>query len=339
MNIEYLREFLDLANTLNFTKTSNNLHMTQPTLSRHIAELEQEIGAPLFVRTTNSVKPTQAGRLLYEKASVLVSDYSSLVETVQAATKSAVTTLRVGGSSVQPTITRLYSKLATQAAANLLPIRFEYYKSRSLSNDAPAPYALDALKDHTIDFAIDACAFNEDPPLGFEAMRLCDEPLAVVASSDNPLAGAHGIEPTDLLANTLVTYAVQQHCPLVLQAPMIAAGYSPTRAKTVFIDNMMEIPEHLGMLRPDEIVPIQQYYCEMFGFDQDGMEKLTRLDTNEASMRSSFWAVWRKGEKDRNVLAAIELLADIIADYKEKAAPDRWSTADTLWSSAFYVAG
>ena len=50
MRIEHVEEFLDLADTLNFTRTAKRFFVTQPVLSKHIASLEQEIGGKLFDR-------------------------------------------------------------------------------------------------------------------------------------------------------------------------------------------------------------------------------------------------------------------------------------------------
>lgn len=337
MNIEHLREFLELANTLNFTKASQNLHMTQPTLSRHIAELERQVGSPLFTRTSTSVKLTHAGRLLYEKANALMANYSSILEDVHAAATLHTTTLKVSGSSVQPTISRLFSKMATRAAFEGRPIRFEYYKTRSLSNESPAPYALDALKNGEIDFSIDTCGYNEVPPRGFECLHICDEPLTLIASSDNALANATNLEIEDLFANTLFAFAVQQHCPKVLFAPFLTAGYHPQRTKVAFVDNMMEIPEQLGRLTDEEVVPMQRHYCSTFGFDQDTSGRLTTLDVIDPRCRSGIWAIWRKGEQDRAILEAVDLLRTIVDETKAAATVEQWASDDVLWESAFYI--
>lgn len=338
MNIEHLEEFLDLANTLSFTKTSQNLHMTQPTLSRHIADLEKQIGSPLFNRSSNAVKLTHAGRMLYEKASALVSSYSTILEDVHDAASRQVTTLKVGGSSVQPTVSRPFSKLATRAAFEKLPVRFEYYKSRSLSNETPAPYALDALKSGEIDLSIDTCIFNEEPPRGFDAFHICDEPITVLASSDNSLANASSLKIEDLFAYTLYAFAVQQHCPRVLFAPFLDAGYSPRRTKVTFVDNMMEIPEQLGTLGSDEIVPMQKYYCSSFGFDQDSCGKIVTLDVDDGRARTGVWAIWRKSERDTAVLEAVDLLRTIVEEVRSIASSNQWATDKTLWANAFYLA-
>lgn len=61
MTDRQLRCFLALYETLNFSVAARQLFLTQPTLSYQIRTLEEELGTPLFVRTTCRVEPTQAG--------------------------------------------------------------------------------------------------------------------------------------------------------------------------------------------------------------------------------------------------------------------------------------
>ena len=49
MRIEYLQECIDLAKTLSFTQTAKNFYLTQSVLSKHIAQLETELGVTLFL--------------------------------------------------------------------------------------------------------------------------------------------------------------------------------------------------------------------------------------------------------------------------------------------------
>ena len=60
MTDRQLRCFLALYETLNFSVAARQLFLTQPTLSYQIRTLEEELGTPLFVRTTCRVEPTQA---------------------------------------------------------------------------------------------------------------------------------------------------------------------------------------------------------------------------------------------------------------------------------------
>ena len=61
LNEQKIRLFLSLANTLSFTETANQLFITQQAVSKHISQLEGELGFPLFIRSTHSVRLTDAG--------------------------------------------------------------------------------------------------------------------------------------------------------------------------------------------------------------------------------------------------------------------------------------
>lgn len=62
MTREYLREFITLATVGNFTDAADQLFLSQSTLSRHIRELEAELGVQLFTRTTKSVVLNEYGQ-------------------------------------------------------------------------------------------------------------------------------------------------------------------------------------------------------------------------------------------------------------------------------------
>ncbi|NYI01536.1 LysR family transcriptional regulator [Cupriavidus plantarum] len=61
MDLRQLQQFVVLAETGNFHRAAERLHMAQPPLSISIRKLEAELGTPLFVRTTRGVRLTQAG--------------------------------------------------------------------------------------------------------------------------------------------------------------------------------------------------------------------------------------------------------------------------------------
>lgn len=77
MNTTRLYEFLVLANVLNYSKAAQALYISQSVLSRHIQELEEELGAPVFRRTTHSMALTEAGRILAKNGQVLVEKWDA----------------------------------------------------------------------------------------------------------------------------------------------------------------------------------------------------------------------------------------------------------------------
>lgn len=68
MEIRVLRYFLTVAQEENITKAANALHITQPALSRQIAQMEEEMGVRLFERSTRRLTLTNEGLLLRRRA-------------------------------------------------------------------------------------------------------------------------------------------------------------------------------------------------------------------------------------------------------------------------------
>ncbi len=89
MEIRVLRYFLTIAREETITGAANLLHMTQPTLSRQIKELEKELGQQLLVRGSHRVRLTPEGMLLRKRAEEIISmvdkteaEFTSLEDTV-----------------------------------------------------------------------------------------------------------------------------------------------------------------------------------------------------------------------------------------------------------------
>lgn len=68
MDLRVLRYFLTVAREQSFTKAAEQLHITQPTLSRQMAALEEELGTPLLDRRGHGITLTDQGLLLKRRA-------------------------------------------------------------------------------------------------------------------------------------------------------------------------------------------------------------------------------------------------------------------------------
>ena len=83
MTIQQIGYFLKLAEELNFTSVAKTFFITQPTLSRQIVNLENELDVALFVRDHNNVSLTKEGKYFYEKVKPLFLDMMSAVGSVK----------------------------------------------------------------------------------------------------------------------------------------------------------------------------------------------------------------------------------------------------------------
>lgn len=68
MELRVLRYFVESAKEENMTRAAERLHVTQPTLSRQLKELERELGQKLFTRSNYSIHLTPEGKILYKRA-------------------------------------------------------------------------------------------------------------------------------------------------------------------------------------------------------------------------------------------------------------------------------
>ena len=68
MELRLLRYFWTIAEEENISRAAERLHVTQPTLSRQLRELEQELGTPLFERQSKGLVLTDAGLFLKSRA-------------------------------------------------------------------------------------------------------------------------------------------------------------------------------------------------------------------------------------------------------------------------------
>ena len=82
MELWQLRTFTVIAETLNFTKASEKLHLTQSAVSHQMKALEEELGVPLFIRAKSGVILTDAGKIALEYAVRILNEAEELREKV-----------------------------------------------------------------------------------------------------------------------------------------------------------------------------------------------------------------------------------------------------------------
>lgn len=111
MDIRHLRCFMAVAEELHFARAAERLHIDQSPLSRTIKELEEDLGAPLFLRNTRSTRLTRAGKLLLEHVPRVFAALDQARASVQAAAAGFHDQLRVALSD-GITLSRLSSLMA-----------------------------------------------------------------------------------------------------------------------------------------------------------------------------------------------------------------------------------
>lgn len=113
MELTHLKTFREVAETLNFTRAAERLHLTQSAVSHQIKSLESELDEPLFIRAKRGVKLTQAGKIALEYAERILDDAEALRE-------------RLSGREHFP-VGRVRAAAATQAFVHLFAPLFEQF--------------------------------------------------------------------------------------------------------------------------------------------------------------------------------------------------------------------
>lgn len=96
MDLRHLRYFLAVAEEGHFGRAAQRLHIVQPALSMQIKALEEELGGPLFVRTSRKVELTEAGLLLQTEARRTLEQAEHTRLTVQRSIRGETGHVRVG---------------------------------------------------------------------------------------------------------------------------------------------------------------------------------------------------------------------------------------------------
>ena len=94
-----LKVFITAARTLSFTRTAEQLYISQPAVSKHIGELESRYKVQLFARRGSRLELTDAGRTMLEAAERLADDYRRLEYEMSLCASLTEGELRLGAST------------------------------------------------------------------------------------------------------------------------------------------------------------------------------------------------------------------------------------------------
>ena len=83
MNIKQIKGFYELTKTLNFSKTANQMYMSQPAFSRMIESLETELGTKLIIRDKVHPSLTPAGQMVRKHVEKILEEYSDMMEEIR----------------------------------------------------------------------------------------------------------------------------------------------------------------------------------------------------------------------------------------------------------------
>jgi DNA-binding transcriptional LysR family regulator len=177
-----------LADTLNYGRAADTLHIAQPALSRSIVALERELGVRLFDRSRAGTSLTKTGELLREQARELLDAAVTVQRRIRVADRegSSVTIGFLPGSILTPVVRHL--------EGHFPGLRVDMVRTSWTEQIA-------GLRDGRFDASLTQRPFDDD---GLTVVDLYAEPRAVALPIDHPYAGKSEVTLADLASEVLV---------------------------------------------------------------------------------------------------------------------------------------
>lgn len=186
LNFHYLRYFWTVAREGGLRRAAERLHVSQPPLSRQVAELERVLGARLLDRSASGVTLTSAGRTVFRRADAILRDAEALAASVSKRESSARTRLRVGVSLAVTVGDRARVAKAWARALPAVTLELAPGPSRDL---------IPALKEGRLDFALIGLPGNAS---GLETREVLLSPLVAALPSRHSLARRRKVSLLDV---------------------------------------------------------------------------------------------------------------------------------------------
>lgn len=199
---KYMESAIALSEELNFTRAAQKLRISQPAITRNIADLEALLGFPLFIRTRKMVTTTNAGRAYVEQARLALLYEERALYAARAANQDADTVLHAGRSPyVDPFL-----------VSTLQSIRLALFPRLRL--ELSSQYSYELVHEVLIG-ALDFAIVNEPPvsPL-LAAIKVAESPFYIAMSKQDKLARRPAVTLDELAGRDWVMFERRLHPPL-----------------------------------------------------------------------------------------------------------------------------
>ena len=226
-----LQTVLAVAEHKNFTRAAETLSMTQPAVSHHIKQLEQEVGAPLFLRSKTGLLLTPQGEIVVSYARRMKALNERMLAELQTAGRQ-LSLLRIG-------ITHTSESNLTAAA--LAKYSNQKGKLKIILFTDTINNLYDMLENYELDLAIVDGAYT-DPR--FSSMLLDTDYLTCVLSVDNPLARKAAVTLAELKRQKMILRTPASATRTLFESALESHGESiQSFDVTLEVDNIATIKD------------------------------------------------------------------------------------------------
>ena len=199
-SLRQLQYIIAVADLLSFNRAADECHVSQPSLSEQIAEMERVLGVKLFERDRRRVLVTAAGRDLVERARTMLRAADELAETARRFSDPLTGTLRIG---LIPTISPYLLPQLTPAIRSAFPrltVQWVEDKTNTLVRNLNAG-------------SLDAAVLALEADIGdVEREVIAKDPFVLVTANGDPLASKKSPAKPSELCDATVLLLDDEHC-------------------------------------------------------------------------------------------------------------------------------
>lgn len=217
MELRHLRYFVAVAEEAHFGRAAERLHIVQPALSMQIRVLEEELGGPLFARTSRRVELTEAGTLFLAEARRTLDQAEHARDTVQRALRGETGRVRVGfaGNAV----------FSGKLMSDLRAFRKAHPDAELVVQEMAPHLQADAIRAGQLDIGYgptEGLVCN-----GIESVPIGSWSFVVAMPADHPLAARKRLTPKSIASQPLIVYAIGKADEDLLTAIQAVIGRPP----------------------------------------------------------------------------------------------------------------
>lgn len=195
MDIRHLEYFTEVARHRSFTKAAQVLHITQPTISKMVKTLEDELGVTLICRSAKQIELTDAGQAVFSQAQQVLASFQNLTSELADVMNIKKGHIRIGlppiaSSSIFPRVIGEFSKAYPDINLQLMEVGSKMIEK--------------GIEEGTLDIGV-VCSLPKEQD-NFAMISFIEDPLMLIVNHEHPLASENQVDFSDLKNESFVLF-------------------------------------------------------------------------------------------------------------------------------------